>query len=412
MNIGLFAQCLLSKKGGIERATSRLSSWLAEKGHTCIIYHWDEAGSPPQYPLHPAVKTCPLPLQTERDYDRAKKRLAEDDLDVFCCAISTKYRALFLQLFNKSGIPLLMSERSSPLAIEKFYMPHRDRIASFAAADGIHLLSERYLASLPPFLRERTTVIPNAAPAPVAIDWEKREGGSRKILLAAGRLEEDEKRYSTLIKAFSLLANSFPDWDCRICGEGSSREAYQRHIDGCGLSDRVLLPGDMENMEAEYSRASIFCISSAFEGCPNALLEAQAHGLPSVGFASCGGVNDIIVDGENGFLAAAQTPLAFANALQELMSDAALRMRYAERAQELAARYDPELLYSRWESLLARVAAHKGHTRLDYELLPPDSEADAVLCLRNMLYKETAFSSEYNRTKIFNMLRKKRREAS
>lgn len=409
MNIGLFAQCILSRKGGIERATARLASWLAKRGHSCVIYHWDDPRLAPQYPLHPDVQTCPL-LLDNLGLSQSKRRLLSHKLDVFCCALSTKYRALFLQLLNKTGIPLLMSERSSPAIIEKYFMTRRERLACFAAADGIHLLSEKYFSSLPPFLQERTTVIPNAAPAPVPVDWQKREGQSRKILLAAGRLEEFEKKYSILIKAFALLAKRFPDWDCRICGAGGAQKDYQRLIYGYGLADRIFLPGAVDDMREEYSRASIFCIPSAFEGSPNALLEAQAFGIPSVGFASCSGVNDIIVDGENGYLVQEQTPVDLANALAPLMEQDQLRRRFTDGALRLISRYDQETLYAQWEAMLARVVAKKGHTRLDYEMPPADSEEDAVLCLRNLLYKNNEHSSMHNRLRILDILRRNKKK--
>ena len=408
MNIGLYAQSILSDKGGIERATSRLSAWLADRGHNCTIYHWDKTDTEPQYPLHPAVKVAPLHLDN-LTFARSKKRVLSDNLDVFCCALSTKWRILFLQLFNKTGIPLVMSERCSPLEVEQIFMPRRDRLSSFAGADGIHLLSEKYLASLPPFLRERATAIPNAAPATVPIDWEKREGGGRKIILAVGRLEEQQKKFTLLIRAFIALAEHFPDWDCHICGDGRAYRDYHKVICDNGLEDRIILRGNVEDMAAEYAGASIFCMPSAFEGSPNALLEAQAYGLPSVGYASCGGVNDIIVNGENGFLVRPNTPIPLANALARLMGDAALRRRFSEAAQRLAARYDKDLIYSQWEAMLERAAAHKGHTRLNYDLLPPESEEDVVFGLRNLLAKQSEFSANRNRLRIAGLIRKARK---
>lgn len=391
MNIGLFAQHIYSLKGGIERAVGRLSTWLAERGHHCIIYHWDAEDGAPQYLLHPAVQTCSLPLLTPQAFARSQECLLAHDLDVFCCAQVTQHRSLFLRLLNKTGIPLLMSERDDPAEIEKSFMPRRDRLGCFAGADGIHLLSDRYLKSLPPFLQERATVIPNAALPAVPIDWRRREG-PRKILLGVGRLDEIQKKFSLLVRAFALLAKRFPDWDCHICGSGNSEAEYERLIAESGLEGRVVLRGTVESMEGEYTGASIFCMPSAFEGSPNALLEAQSFGLPSVGFADCGGVNDIILDGENGFLLNTRTPAALADSLATLMGDADLRRRMALGAQRLVARYDPEAIFSQWEAMLARVAAAKGRTRLNCELPLPDSEEDVELCLRNLLNQDSGFA--------------------
>lgn len=391
MNIGLFAQYLCSLKGGIERATSRLSSWLAERGHHCIIYHWDAEGTAPQYPLHPAVQTCALPLQTPQAFARSRERLLTHGLDVFCCALVTRHRSLFMRLFNKTGIPLIMSERCSPQEVEKIFMPRRERLACLAGADGIHLLSPRYVASLPTFLQNRATVIPNAAPTAVPVDWSRRET-PRKVILGVGRLDEPQKKFSMLFRAFNILAKQFPDWDCHICGTGDAEPEYKRLIAGYGLEKRILLRGAVEDMEDAYMSSNIFCMPSAYEGSPNALLEAQSYGLPSVGFADCGGVNDIILDGENGFLLNTRTPAALAEALAALMGDANLRRRMALGAQRLVARYDTETIFPQWEAMLARVAEAKGRTRLNNELPLPDSEEDVELCLRNMLNQDNEFA--------------------
>lgn len=384
MKIGLFAQTLCTSKGGIERATSRLASWLVQRGHSCIIYCVGSGNGKPLYPVHPDVRISCLRLNFKEDFLKSQEAFIKDDLDVFCGAGSSSIRFLFLTLCNNTGIPLLLSERCDPIAVEGQRMTRRDRLAAFYGADGIHILSEKYLDSLPPFLRHRATVIPNAAPPTVPIDWSQRNS-AHKTLLAVGRLDEGQKRFSLLIKAFARLAERFPDWDCRICGTGPTGEEYGRLVDNLGVRDRIHFAGSVDDMESEYAKAHIFCMPSAYEGCPNALLEAQAYGLPSVGFADCGGVNDIIIDGENGVLVGRRSHVALTQALAQLMENTHLRECYAKKTQELAGRFEENSIFAKWEALLCEVAAHKGHTRLNYELLP-EGEEDAQRCLHEKLH--------------------------
>lgn len=396
MNIGLFAETIYTAKGGIERATSNLSAWLASRGHSCTIYCIGNGNGMPQYKLHPEVRTCCLRFDSYKSFVYSRELVIKHNLDVFCGANSTFTRFWFLRLCNNTGIPLLLSERCSPREVESLFMTRRQRLASFFGADGIHLLSEKYLDSLPDFLRCRATVIPNAVPPLVPIDWNRRDS-LRKIVLGVGRLDEGQKRFSLLIRAFAMLAERFPDWDCRICGGGASLDDYKHLIEAYGLEGRVQLLGTVNDMDAQYATANIFCMPSAFEGSPNALLEAQAYGLASVGFKDCGGVNDIIVDGENGILVEERSYVHLANALLRLMEDDELRMKYSMNAQNMAYRYDRDVIYSMWENLLARTAECKGNTRLNIQLIP-ECEEDARLCLNDQLYLDK-YNSQYMRAK-------------
>lgn len=391
MNIGFFSAVIFTQKGGIERFASRLSAWLAGRGHRFFIYGLEPGNGVPQYPLALGVQTRALMEKPQPSFKALRERIINDNLDVFCVANSGNARIMLLQLLNNTKIPIIISERASPGAVEALYLKRRERLATFFGAEVIHLLSEKYLDSVPVFLHERVTVIPNPCPALVPIDWEQRRR-PRKAILAVSRLEEEQKRLTLLISAFARLAQRFPEWDLRICGEGISRPEYEELIKSYGLTARIMLLGEVNDMEPEYVGASIFCMPSAFEGSPNALLEAQSYGLPAVGFADCAGVNDIIIDVENGALLKHRDPEALAEGLARLMADEKLRERYGQGAQRLAARFDEEDIFSRWEVMLAKAAACKPNTRLNYAILP-ESEEDASLCLHNLLSAPSPFES-------------------
>lgn len=398
MNIGFFSAVIFTQKGGIERFVSRLSGWLSERGHRCFIYGLRPGNGVPQYPIAQGVQTRALMEKNQPSFKTLRERIINDDLDVFCIAATSATRLMLLQILNNLNIPIIMSERSSPAAVEALYLKRRERLATFYGAEVIHLLSDKYLDSVPDFLQERVSVIPNPCPALVPIDWEQRRR-PRKTILAVGRLEEESKRLTLLFRAFSRLAQRFPEWDLRICGEGNSRPEYEELIKAYGLTERIMLRGEVNDMEPEYVGASIFCMPSAFEGSPNALLEAQSYGLPAVGFADCTGVNDIIIDGENGELLKRRDPCVLAEGLARLMADDKLRVIYAQGAQRLAARFDEETIFSRWEAMLAKAAACKPNTRLNYAILP-ESEEDARLCLHNLLSAPSPFESKIRESNI------------
>jgi len=111
------------------------------------------------------------------------------------------------------------------------------------------------------------------------------------------------------------------------------------------------------DVSAEYRAADLFCLPSRWEGFPNALAEAMAHGLPAVGFRHCAGVNELILPGHNGQLADGNDDAdTLAAVLGPLMLDSAARARMGMEARRITERYRPEKSFDDWEQLLRRVA--------------------------------------------------------
>jgi len=124
---------------------------------------------------------------------------------------------------------------------------------------------------------------------------------SRQVLLAVGRLGT-EKGFYNLLDAFASLAGRFPQWDLVILGEGEERGGLEAQRHALGLDGRVYLPGRVGNVGDWYHRADLYVMSSRFEGFPNTLLEALAHGLPVVSMDCDTGPKDIIRHGTDGLL--------------------------------------------------------------------------------------------------------------
>ena len=124
------------------------------------------------------------------------------------------------------------------------------------------------------------TVIPN----PCAINSRKSKVESRKTktVLAVGRLHE-QKGFDLLLQAWKPIEKTYSDWSLRIVGEGPKRAELEAQIESQGLK-RVVLAGATNNVLDEYEAASIFVLSSRYEGLPLALIEAMWSGLPCIAF--------------------------------------------------------------------------------------------------------------------------------
>lgn len=201
----------------------------------------------------------------------------------------------------------------------------------------------------------RVPVIPN----PVCWPLPKQEPSSdpagacrpgRRVLLGVGRLSE-EKNFATLVAIFARLAPRHPEWDLVILGDGPLREDLCSQAAAAGLPGRIVFPGRVGNVGDWYSRAGLYAMSSHFEGFPNTLAEAMAHGLPAVSFDCDTGPRDIIRHGIDGFLVPPGDAAAMEAALDALMRDAALRERFAAHAIEARERFSIDKVSGMWEAL-------------------------------------------------------------
>lgn len=365
MNIGILLM-FFTAKGGSERAAVTLATGLAERGHHCTLFHPHHTGLPDSYAVSKVVSRVELPdlPVTAAWLDQAKMPLHAAHLDALCLMSSGPYARIFPSLCRRLHVPLVWSERTAPDIIENERWNRPERLACMAGADAVHLLCHNFLLSVPPCLRERATVIPNFSSLSTAVA-RPSEHHQHKRLLAVARLYEPAKQLSVLLHAFALLKDNFPDWECRICGEGTSRKSYEALLAEFHLNDKATLPGEVDDISREYAAADLFVLPSRYEGFPNALAEAQLFGLPSVGFAACPGVNDIIVHGENGLLASEMTAESLAEQVRILMADEHLRQHMGERAQELSVRYSKERILDQWEALFQNVVNRSGPVALD-----------------------------------------------
>jgi glycosyltransferase involved in cell wall biosynthesis len=137
------------------------------------------------------------------------------------------------------------------------------------------------------------------------------DGGS-PVLLSVGRLNT-QKRFDVLIRAAALVRTKRPI-RVLILGEGEDRAKLESLVRELALGDCVSMPGYCDNPYAYMAKARLYVMASAWEGFPNALVEAMACGLPVVSTDCPSGPRDILM-GDDGEALGRIVPVDDANAL-------------------------------------------------------------------------------------------------
>ena len=139
----------------------------------------------------------------------------------------------------------------------------------------------------------------------------------RPVILGVGRLAE-EKDFGMLIKAFDLVQRKIPA-RLIILGEGTEQTVLERLIDSSGLQGLVDLAGFKLNPFAFMKRASVFVLSSKWEGLPGVLIQALAVGCPVVSTDCYSGPSEILKGGQYGQLVPVGDVDAMASAIMSVL---------------------------------------------------------------------------------------------
>lgn len=256
-------------------------------------------------------------------------------------------------------VPIVVSERNDPAKADSRSWVSLARRLTYPRAARTVVQTDRIARHFRRTLQSRMVVLPNPIPSARRRASPMTPGpGGRFRIVAVGRLEH-QKGIDRLIAAFVPLAAMYPAWDVVVFGDGSKRDALTRQVEASGLAGRVSLAGVTEGIDRALAAAHLFAFPSRFEGFPNALGEAMAAGLPSVGYAGVSGVEELIVDGLNGLLLPHHAGVpSLTTALDRLMGDAELRMRMGAAAVVHVQRWSPERVLAEWERLLVDVATN------------------------------------------------------
>lgn len=244
------------------------------------------------------------------------------------------------------NIPLVYSERNDPNRTNQRRVDRLYRQIVEHMTDKIVFQTTGAQRCYPKSVQEKSTVILNPLNTygfPIH-DFlnEKHE------IVSVGRLEP-QKNQKLLIDAFALIAKDFPEYQLTIYGEGSLRKELEDYIKAKGLQERVSLPGNQTNIQEHIKDASLFVLSSDYEGIPNALIEAMAIALPCVSTdCSPGGARKLIEEGISGLITPCSDVRKLSDAMRTMLSNKTYAKACGIEALRIRAKTDVKKISEDW----------------------------------------------------------------
>ncbi len=217
-----------------------------------------------------------------------------------------------------------------------------------------------YEKTIAPFYPVKKAVtIPNEV-VQIPLEQQADLSVEKKKIIYIARVEKAGKRQHLIVEAFGRIAKDFPDWHVEFWG----LEKYQKYnqellnlASQYGVEDRVHICGYHPCIQDVYREADIHAFPSLHEGFSLALADGMAMGLPSLGFTETPSVNELIIDGHNGFLA--ENLDDFTNKLKILMESKELRQKLGRNAVEDMKAYTPEIVIGMWDKLIKKTVSKK-----------------------------------------------------
>lgn len=360
MNILFYIGSLNS--GGAERVICNLSNYLSDKHEVEIITTSFFNNS--YYKLRKKIVIKSLDnnkntknffLKNIKRIYRLKKYIKDIKPDIIVSFLPEQnYRILFLKRIL--NIPVIVSERSDPNEMYKKFIFKKLMKLLYPKANGYVFQTEKVKEY---FLErgmqeKKAKVIAN----PLNKEFVNSVyfGSREKTIVSVGRLEE-VKNFKLLIEAFLEVRKEFKEYQLIIYGEGTLHKQLNDFVKHLGLNGSVFLPGNKNNIKKYIEKATLFVLTSNYEGLPNALMEALALGIPSISTdCASGGPRSLIKEGYNGFLVPVGGKEELIKKMLYLLRENKLRETISENAYKSMKKYQPEIIYNEWEKFIVDIS--------------------------------------------------------
>lgn len=187
-------------------------------------------------------------------------------------------------------------------------------------------------------------------PNPLWLSTDKNSDLSQKNVIAVGR-HVYEKGFDRLLEIWKKVIEKHPDWNLTIYGKSNPDFDLFALAKKLNIDENITFHNPVKNINEKYLEASIYLMTSRFEGFGMVLIEAMASGLPCIAYDCPCGPRAIIENNHNGFLIKNGNENQFIQKLNNLIENENMRIDMGNKAKISVNKYQIESIMKQWNSL-------------------------------------------------------------
>ncbi len=349
-------------KGGAERVISVLCNKFSDRNH--IVYLLlSENSKEIEYPLDSNINIRDISSSKHSfiakmpEYIKKIKRvLIKEHIEVVVSFI-TRTNVCAIIACRQLKIPVIVSERNNPYLVPADRISKLIRKIIYEFSDGYVFQTTYARNYFSKRIIEKSRIIMNPMSE---IDFQKVDfNEKRDVIISACRLAP-QKNLPLLIEAFSKIEKEIPNVNIEIYGDGPEKNRIQNMIQHKGLTDRIYLMGQTDDIISIIAKSKYFVLTSNFEGLSNALMEALCVGAACLATDSpTYGNRELIKNNENGYLVPVKDVDIFSKKLLEIVKNDEVARRFSQKAYALYNKVNSDVIADKWEDYIEYIIERK-----------------------------------------------------
>lgn len=354
----------INNEGGVARVLAIKSNYLIEKWDYQIdIITQNKGDSPLFYEYNKKVGFYDIPLignpfqflKTYRKSLLEHLRRTKPDVIVVC---DNGFKAFLIPFIIKTEIPIVLEIHSS-LTIEE--QENSKSVLSRIVAKLIANFKkfsarkfDKFVVETNESIREWDIQAGIVIPNPLWFSSDKVSDLKSKKVIAVGR-HVYEKGFDRLLKIWQKVVLNHPNWHLDIYGKSDEKLELQKLATSLNIINNVTFFDPVKAINLKYQEASMYLLTSRFEGFGMVLIEAMASGLPCISYDCPCGPRAIIKNNDDGLLIENGNETDFVAAIETLINNEEKRIEMAKKAKVSSLKYDIDAIMPLWNSFFTAI---------------------------------------------------------